>query len=352
MRLIADENLSVDERAQAMSAMYNSFVLISKAYNALGDERVQAANNLIERMYNKVINEPDFVTESELGNRMRAYYARDYAQNVMSELNKLGHEYAISKISEIILNDDEVQKEIADAGITKIADFIEKADMPNVENGKKMRKLADDMNVDNVALTDGDRPIVIGDTLFVNPDILNTYDNVGIIRSTATQTIVKNIRQRLNKDMMRRIFDLYKQNIQDKRKANYNDAIMHLMFNPTFFKVCLATADQDMYNFLSMLDNLVEKASGRTNIEKLAYQQVVKEVQKSMKAPIIEYLINQQNARYDDLKVLTETEKQFIKTKRYSKDLANRILSDEEFKKLTDEDWNNIINSNLNSAFK
>lgn len=347
MRLIADENLSVDERAQAMSAMYNSFVLISKAYNALGDERVQAANNLIERMYNKVINEPDFVTESELGNRMRAYYARDYAQNVMSELNKLGHEYAISKISEIILNDDEVQKEIADAGITKIADFIEKADMPNVENGKKMKKLADDMNVDNVALTDGDRPIVIGDTLFVNPDILNTYDNVGIIRSTATQTIVKNIRKRLNKDMMRRIFDLYKQNIQDKRKANYNDAIMHLMFNPTFFKVCLATADQDMYNFLSMLDNLVEKASGRTNIEKLAYQQVVKEVQKSMKAPIIEYLINQQNARYDDLKVLTETEKQFIKTKRYSKDLANRILSDEEFKKLTDEDWN-VINNRIN----
>ena len=132
---------------------------LKAGYNALGDERVQAANNLIERMYNKVINEPDFVTESELGNRMRAYYARDYAQNVMSELNKLGHEYAISKISEIILNDDEVQKEIADAGITKIADFIEKADMPNVENGKKMKKLADDMNVDNVALTDGDRPL-------------------------------------------------------------------------------------------------------------------------------------------------------------------------------------------------
>lgn len=345
--IINNDKLSTDARAKAMSAMYNSFTILSQSYKALGAERVQKANELINKMYNKVLGEPDFVTESELGLAIKTAYAREYAENVMNEIKQLGLELEGKRLNDIIANDDEVQEEIADAGITKISELIRRSDFPDVKNSKKLTKLADDLGVDNVAYTDGSKPIVIGDTLFVNPDVLNNYTDISIVKSIATKTIIKNIRARLNKDMLKKLFNIYKSCLQNKRNANYDQMLEHLMFDETFFRVCLASADQDMFNFLSMFDNLVEHAAGKTNLEQLMYQQVVKEVSKSMRIPVIEYLINQQNANVDDLKVLNNAEKDYVNKMRYSKDLANRILDDEEFKKLTDEDWK-VLNDRIN----
>ena len=60
---------------------------------------------------------------------------------------------------------------------------------------------------------------------------------------------------------------------------------------------------------------------------------------------MINYLVNQQYARYENLSILTDKQKDFIREKRYSKDLAGRVIKGN---KLAEDDWN-VLNSTVNS---
>ena len=134
--------------------------------------------------------------------------------------------------------------------------------------------------------------------------------------------------------------------VEKKEQVKANDdtvieqAIYELFFNPQFFEICLSTANQDMYKLLSRLDQ-IEKSAVDNTVKDAIYKQRIKEVQNEMRVVLINYLINQQEASFDNLTFLTKAQKKFVHDKRWNKDLANRIIKGN---KVTDEEFNSIKN--------
>lgn len=337
-KLMSDKNLTKEQRNSLYGQAYATFRVLSSYYGEIGQERFSKAESLINQLYEYGDNKGYYWDEerrSDIIKNLKRQYAEmtsDYYGKLEDNVNKALQEAAekavISEINQVI------SKEDLKSGKVKLP-----ADKSEME--KIVQDIFDkDSSVERVILTnDGITPIKVDNIVFVPTKYLEVGADGNIIyRTIAERELVeKTMSGKEYAELLPIILSTYK-SVKNDKNATIEQALFELYFNPQFFEIMLNSANQEMYQFLSELNELANTAVRKT-VKDDIFVQRLKEVQKEFSKILANYLVNQQEANFDQLSFLTSEQKEWIHNKRYSKDLSNRIIKNN---KVTDEEWTSV----------
>lgn len=370
------KDLTTEERAKVMDSMRAAFNVTASVFRGLGEERVKQASELFTKVrdhYNMVQQKEKALNVLSTDERLRTLSETQryketsirYADAVMKSLDKLGNDYAKSKLNKKTLfkrlkNKDgttkrqTVAEKLTDADVTQVHDFIAKTDINDIQpqegrSEKRTRlaqKVANELNKD-VAYTDGHNTVNAGDVQLIPGEYADTHEDAEVLRTIAENEFIDTLVSRLDKRILDRIRNWWRVVQKDKRKGTYEDAVRALLFNDDFFAVSFATANQEMYQFITHIRDVLNESHG-TKVSDLMYQKIIEDVLKRYKPIIREFVINQQNANLNQLQdFFTEPELKDIIKNRWSFDLTNRILDNNTYNKLSEAD-NRVIENRIN----
>lgn len=370
------KDLTTEERAKVMDSMRAAFNVTASVFRGLGEERVKQASELFTKVrdhYNMVQQKEKALNVLSTDERLRTLSETQryketsirYADAVMKSLDKLGNDYAKSKLNKKTLfkrlkNKDgttkrqTVAEKLADADVTQVHDFIAKTDINDIQpqegrSEKRTRlakKVANELNKD-VAYTDGHNTVNAGDVQLIPGEYADTHEDAEVLRTIAENEFIDTLVSRLDKRILDRIRNWWRVVQKDKRKGTYEDAVRALLFNDDFFAVSFATANQEMYQFVTHIRDVLNESHG-TKVSDLMYQKIIEDVLKRYKPIIREFVINQQNADLNQLQdFFTEPELKDIVKNRWSFELTNRILDNNQYNKLSEAD-NRVIENRIN----
>lgn len=370
------KDLTTEERAKVMDSMRAAFNVTASVFRGLGEERVKQASELFTKVrdhYNMVQQKEKALNVLSTDERLRTLSETQryketsirYADAVMKSLDKLGNDYAKTKLNKKTLfkrlkNKDgttkrqTVAEKLADADITQVHDFIAKTDINDIQpqegrSEKRTRlakKVANELNKD-VAYTDGHNTVNAGDVQLIPGEYADTHEDAEVLRTIAENEFIDTLVSRLDKRILDRIRNWWRVVQKDKRKGTYEDAVRALLFNDDFFAVSFATANQEMYQFVTHIKDVLSESRG-TKVSDLMYQKIIEDVLKRYKPIIREFVINQQNADLNQLQdFFTEPELKDIVKNRWSFELTNRILDNNQYNKLSEAD-NRVIENRIN----
>lgn len=335
-KIISDKNLTNEQRMQVIGQAYVTLRTMSEYYGQIGEEQFRAAQQMLKSMQ-------AYSIKSNFTHEKFKAIANDLLERYSSMIGKY---YSVESFR------NNIAEKLADAKVTNIEKVYTKEDIKSekIEGGDKLseeiQKIFDmTENVDRVVVTSDGETIVTDDNImFVPVNYLNAADAATILRTEAEQKLVQGVKEgKAFQSQLKRVLETYRK-VANDANATMDVAIMNLFFNDSFFRIMLGTANQDMYQFLSSLMD-IEKAIVPKTVRDSIYKKRVTDARKSMQVSLINYLVNQQYARYENLSILTDKQKDFIREKRYSKDLAGRVIKGN---KLTEDDWN-VLNSTVNS---
>lgn len=315
------------EYATAFTEMYAAFRMITSIYENIGEERFKAANDILTAI-TSMINAGKF-------NSATLKYLSTDLMNTLQGIDKDAREKAKDKI----LN----------SGITAIEHVVNRDDdlsALNISDSTKqeLEKLFNgDKTINKIILTkDGKSIVIAGDQLFVPINYANNGSAEVIYANIAEQTLVENIVKGKYKGLvLDNVLDLYRQ-VSGEEDANIEKAIYNLVFNDSFFRIVLSTANKDTYAFVSSLID-IEKKVVKDNLRNASYSQKLNTVIANMKAALFDYLCNQPIADYK-LDIFTFNEKRKIAATRWCRNLYARVINNVSFKKLTENDWTVLTN--------
>lgn len=338
--LMNDKTLTKEQRNSLYGQAYATIRVLSSYYGEIGQERFAAAESLINQLY-------------EYGTKKGYYWNEEKRTDIIKKLKQQYQDMSTDYYGKLEENVEAAIKEAAEkAAISEINQVIAKEDL---KSGKvklpadkaEMEKIVQDIfdkdeSVQRVVITnDGITPIQVNNIVFVPSNYLELGADGNIVyRTIAEQDLVqKTISGKQYADLLPVILSTYR-SVKNDPNATIEQAIFELYFNPQFFEIMLNSANQEMYQFLSKLNELATKAT-RKSVKDDIFIQRMKEVQVELSKILVNYLVNQQEANFDHLSFLTKNQKDWIYNKRYSKDLANRVIKNN---KVTDEEWNAIKN--------
>lgn len=370
------KDLTTEERAKVMDSMRAAFNVTASVFRGLGEERVKQASELFTKVrdhYNMVQQKEKALNVLSTDERLRTLSETQryketsikYADAVMKSLDKLGSDYAKTKLNKKTLfkrlkNKDgttkrqTVAEKLADADVTQVHDFIAKTDINDIQpqegrSEKRTRlaqKVANELNKD-VAYTDGHNTVNAGDVQLIPGEYADTHEDAEVLRTIAENEFIDTLVSRLDKRILDRIRNWWRVVQKDKRKGTYEDAVRALLFNDDFFAVSFATANQEMYQFITHIRDVLSESHG-TKVSDLMYEKIIEDVLKRYKPIICEFVINQQNADLNQLQdFFTEPELKDIVKNRWSFELTNRILDNNQYNKLSEAD-NRVIENRIN----
>lgn len=364
-----DKNLSPKKRAALMKSAQNTFNMMTTVFRSMGDERVNNAIRTLNEIRRRAEQTPTFVLEDnmtrEWSNELRAARSRDYMKSVLTSINELGDEFAKTKINKTSLlkrnkNKDgstkrqTVAEKLMDAGVTEVHDFISKTNINETvpqqgRSEKRVRlakKVAKELNKD-VAFTNGNTTVNAGDVQMIPGNYADNYEDAQVLRTIVENEFVDTLVARLDRKILSRIRNAYTLVQKDKRRGTYENAVRALLFDEDFFKVMFKSANQDVYNFITHIQDVLETInSGK--VSDMMYKKVIEDVIARYKPIIREYVINQQNADLNQLQsFFTDEEVREIQKNRWSLNLTNRILDQNQYKNLTEAD-NRVIENRIN----
>ena len=370
------KDLTTEERAKVMDSMRAAFNVTASVFRGLGEERVKQASELFTKVrdhYNMVQQKEKALNVLSTDERLRTLSETQryketsirYADAVMKSLDKLGNDYAKTKLNKKTLfkrlkNKDGTTKrqtiaeKLADADVTQVHDFIAKTDINDIQpqegrSEKRTRlakKVANELNK-NVAYTDGHNTVNAGDVQLIPGEYADTHEDAEVLRTIAENEFIDTLVSRLDKRILDRIRNWWRVIQKDKRKGTYEDAVRALLFNDDFFAVSFATANQEMYQFVTHIRDVLNESHG-TKVSDLMYQKIIEDVLKRYKPIIREFVINQQNADLTQLQdFFDDAELKDIVKNRWSFELTNRILDNNQYNKLSEAD-NRVIENRIN----
>lgn len=331
--ILNDKSLTVEQQRQTYGQAYVAFRVMSSYFGEIGQQRFEQANELLVQMENQT--DKMSVTREELIKSARTMLT----------------EYQIMVQDYYDLSGKKAEEAIADAKMTKIERIIRKGDskedvqLPSDKADIERRideLIFDNNDINTVVVTqDGNNIVNLGDTLFIPSKYLELGADGNIIYKTlAEQELVKNT---LNATMLssvnKRLLEIYRV-VKNDADATMEQAIYEVYFNPQFYEIALSIATEDMYKFLSRVDQIEKAAVGKTTRDAI-YKKRTDDVRTEMKKSLIVYLVNQQNADFESLTILNAEQKKFVRDHRFNKTLANKIINES---KVTDEEWNSVIN--------
>ena len=321
------------ELTTAYTEMYASFRILSSIYNEIGAERFNRANAVLHTI-TSMINDGKFTQALGAANM--------FSSGLMKELDSMELEARKSAVEKLVK-----------ANMTKVDAVVErKDDLANLSLSDDIKKEIEDLfkgdeTVKKVVVTkDGNNVVISNDTIFVPIKYAKSASGQMIYETIAEQELVENILKGDYRGLpLDTILSIFKECTGDD-EATTEEAVYNLVFNDSFFRIVLSTANKDTYQLLSSLIT-IEQNTIPKNLRKAAYKNKISTVIKNMKASLFDYLINQPYADAD-LDFFTADEKRKIKASRWCKDLYNRVINDASFKKLSDNDWR-VLESRVNS---
>lgn len=313
--------------ATAFTEMYAAFRMITSIYDSIGEERFKAANDILTTI-TSMINAGKFNSASlkdlstDLMNTLQGI-DKDAMENAKNKIL----EACITEIEHVVNRDD-------DLSTLNINDST-KQELEKLFNGDK--------TIAKIVLTkDGKNIVVTDNQLFVPINYANNGNAEILYANIAEQTLVENIVKGEYKGfVLDNILNLYKQ-VSGKEDANMEEAIYNLIFNDSFFRIVLSTANKDTYAFVSSLID-IEKKVVRDNLRSAIYSQKLDAVIANMKIALFDYLSNQPNADYK-LDIFTVDEQKKIAATRWCRNLYARVINNASFKKLNENDWTVLTN--------
>ena len=328
--IVNNPNVDLDTKRAVMGQMYVNYRAIASLYSAIGKDKFNQAVNLLERISN----------EPELSDVAMTMFAKD----LMQEVQTMPQQYAQKVVEEVIKN-AHMQEPIGEiTADTEVADLSDDVKATAVQIAKDI--IAKDNDVKKVVYVNkGATAIKVGDTVLAPVAMTETFDADGILKSATESAMVMNM---LNAPVLEvaidNITDLYKQTYGIDDSNSRIIAVYNALFNPEFRAVIWGVANQDLYKFMSNLNETITAARKGTKGDAKLTQRV-KKVLADMQRELIIYCINQTNADFDSLTILTPEMKQYIHDNRWNKDMFMRVLNSNGTK--TDLD---ALRSRVNAA--
>lgn len=340
--LINNNKLSETQRKQAFEQAYVTMRNISTVYNIIGPEKFASAQQFLSAMI-------AYAPKS-------SFTAQEYryvAQQMLKEFDIMQQSYQKAALKNLT-------EKVADAKMTKVKAKVTRAnlndDIKNLPSDAKevesevRQILNDDDSVEAVYITnDGDTIAVQDNVKFIPLNYLQAGNAISVLRTEAEQNLVANVKNaKALQSILPKILDTYRK-VSGDENADMDLAIYNLFFNESFFNILLSTANRDVYHLLSHLVKIEEDAVSKT-VKDAIYKERVKNSREYMQKSLIVYLINQQEADYMQLNILSRKQKAYIAEKRYSRDLRNRVINGNKLSKADLEVLQNRVNSMLVDA--
>lgn len=322
----------------AMKQMYLVAKTMSDITAKYGDERLKKAEDLLTKMQNRVDNAINNGIILEDGTTVKDYAAA-HATLIINSVDALGLSLTDAESATKIKKD---AGQLSEAEMRQVIDVFNATNSDDIsetsyEDGEftaneaeKVKEILKDGTYKRVVLMQGASILAIDDTIYMPLEAVRNMPTEELFRNVAEQRIVnafvKNIKPRIMED----IIEVYRVVTGQNKSAKITKKVVinNLLYNPTFYRIMLSTSYSDMLDVLSEIHDSAERAVVN-NKNTAAYKQVLDNIRTMTRTELSTYLIYQQNAEYKDLKVLRESDKKTIANKRYYRDLANKVKSNE-----------------------
>lgn len=325
--IMNDSKMTSEERIIATEQMYSAMRIFGAYYNQIGEQRMQAAEQMLTTMkqYNRSLyddsrNIKKAATQifTQLGNM------RIDEQNAIIEKMKVA---AMTSVDNIVTRDN-----------------VDSIDDPDLLN-KTKQYFDDNPDADYIVYTrDGKNIISFKNATFVPIEYMKNLDSNAVLKNQAEQVAVDAIQNAKGLTVaLDEIYTIFKK-VTGREDVTNQEIIYNLLFNESFQRILLTTANREVYRVLAHLKDIVNNATRKT-VKDAIFKERMQQTYDALAKNLVDYLINQQTAYYDNLSILTKAQKEYIKNQRYSKDLANRVRNNE---KLSQADYN-VLENRVNS---
>lgn len=325
--IMNDSKMTSEERIVATEQMYSAMRVFGAYYNQIGEQRMQAAEQMLTTMkqysrslYDDSKNIKKAATQifTQLGNM------RIDEQNAIIEKMKAA---AMTSVNNIVTRDN--------------IDSIDDQDLLN----KTKQYFDDNPDVDYIVYTrDGKNVISFKNATFVPIEYMKNLDSNSVLKNQAEQTVVDAIQNAKGLNVaLDEIYTIFKK-VTGREDVTNQEIVYNLLFNESFQRILLTTANREVYRVLAHLKDIVNNATRKT-VKDAIFKERMQQTYDALAKNLVDYLINQQTAYYDNLSILTKEQKAYIKNQRYSKDLANRVRNNE---KLSQADYS-VLENRVNS---
>ena len=328
------KNMSKSDLQTAANAMYFSFESLSEYYGNVGPERMQRAYDLLTRV-----------------EQQTKYGDIDAARSTI----KLGAEYVASNIDwaqshklDLIVDEKEPEKKkgiietlkekFRRNKMTEVSKVVTEQEVTEQDLSSEIDKIAKEVmkatNTNKVAITkDGTGSFKNGKLVAVPEKELTTIAKE-VAEKEITERIISNQRFIKVKD---KLVTEYK---KAKGVVNVDDTrlVYTLLYDVDFQRNLLGVANKQVYELMSVLDQLAKEQDANTAYDAILKKQLTN-AQNTLSSLLVEYCVNQQNANYEGLSILTDKQKADIAKRRFAKNLANRIVQGD---KVTKAEWNSL----------
>ena len=325
--IMNDSKMTSEERIVATEQMYSAMRVFGAYYNQIGEQRMQAAEQMLTTMkqysrslYDDSKNIKKAATQifAQLGNM------RIDEQNAIIEKMKAA---AMTGVDNIVTRDN--------------IDTIDDQDLLN----KTKQYFNDNPDADYIVYTrDGKNVISFKNATFVPIEYMKNLDSNSVLKNQAEQTVVDAIQNAKGLNVaLDEIYTIFKK-VTGREDVTNQEIVYNLLFNESFQRILLTTANREVYRVLAHLKDIVNNATRKT-VKDAIFKERMQQTYDALAKNLVDYLINQQTAYYDNLSILTKEQKAYIKNQRYSKDLANRVRNNE---KLSQADYS-VLENRVNS---
>lgn len=315
------KDMSAEQFAEVMGQAYASFRVVSSFYGEIGEARAQAADKFLR----------EIKRQGEKG-KFDFEKSKKKAEKLVIGLLVDKIKYAVKQ--------NKVIEEMAKAGISTVVKTIERGSDESIFTDKEKETLAPEISkifqecasISKINITeDGSRPVIVEDEAFIPFNYLSETGHADFSKFVIEHSIVKEV---LYSDIMRdSVNDLLKiYDIIFSSDGLTNEEIMfNIIFDTKTFKMMLKITNVKTLQFLSKINNIIdayleELPEISADIFRKRWNSVVKQHQQSL----IEFLIIADTVNMSDMSLLNKEHVDFIMAKRYSRDLYNRIVINNE----------------------
>lgn len=345
-----DTSKPIEYRETMLGQAVQSFQLLSSFYGNIGQEASERVVSFMQEFAARYTTETNLTyTEQDL---------TEVVTKIGRELDRLAIKYSMDAAYNFEKAKEELAKKAKEAGITDIVEVHTKKEATATKEEVTPRTTAEERaraKIDALLLMDNTKTVSISKdgTNSINVDghriipknmIDSSTDIVTDVRKNdASNNFIDNIvNAKELKFAVNEIYNLYKKNY-NRPDAAINEAVATLLNDGQFYKQALYQTSSVARQMLLQLDKIVDIASGDM-ITDAMYKQQIANTKKEWQKAVIEYLIIQDNLDESFITLLTNAQLSYVKSHRYGKDIANRIIEGT----VTDAD-NKVMQTRINS---
>lgn len=322
---INSKDLTLSQRSAALGQMYASYRVISSFYGEIGEKRFTSAVKMLEEINNSLpVNMATPLAESK--SKLTKVNEID---GITAAANILAAQVSDGKYS---LKAEYAKSLLEKSKATKINSVVNKNKTTLEGKSDNVKKVVDesfkrDDSLKSVVLTDdGQRPAEEDGVLLV-PLQLAELGDTELVYEMISETLLKDMleSEKVFAPLLKNFVKVYS-DTYGVATPNNVEVIYNLLFNDKFFNILLYSSNKETLRFLDSLGEIVDNLSSK-NFKEEMFKYTASKTYKAMLKQLIEYCVNQQNIVLETMKSLSPEAIRWIKDKRYSKDLANRLVS-------------------------